>query len=104
MTRLLADALCMSPSPDNNVGNFGELCLVDRVRGRKRVRHAPRHMSERGLFPGTHIRLDPQTRRLMLVDHDGKPVPAAQRRAYIDNMTRDELRALVEALFDLQLS
>jgi hypothetical protein len=31
-------------------------------------------------------------------------VPAAQRRAYIDNMTRDELRALVEALFDLQLS
>jgi hypothetical protein len=94
----------MSPSPYNKVGNFGKLCLVDRVRGRKGARHATRQMSERGVFQGTHIRLDPQTRRLMLVDHDGKPVPAAQRRAYIDNMTRDQLRALVEALFDLQLS
>jgi hypothetical protein len=48
-----------------------------------------------------HIRLDPQTRRLMLIGRDGKPVPAEQRSAYIRGMTHDELRALVEALFEL---
>lgn len=58
-------------------------------------------MQDRDTSLGTHIRLDPQTRRLMLIDHDGKPVPPEQRRAYIQRMTHDELRALVEALFDL---
>jgi hypothetical protein len=61
-------------------------------------------MKDRELHLGVHIRLDPQTRRLMLVDHDGRSVPAEQRSAYIDRMTHDELRALVESLFDLPIT
>jgi hypothetical protein len=61
-------------------------------------------MQDREVHSGVHIRLDPQTRRLLLVDHDGRSVPAEQRAAYIDAMTRDELRALVEAFFDLPIT
>jgi hypothetical protein len=58
-------------------------------------------MQDRDAPLGIHIRLDPETRRLMLVDSNGEPVPAEHRRAYITRMTRDELQALIEALFDL---
>jgi hypothetical protein len=61
-------------------------------------------MQDRDVHSGVHIRLDPQTRQLMLVDHDGTPIAAEQRRAYIDRMTLDELRALVEAVFDLPIT
>jgi hypothetical protein len=37
----------------------------------------------------------------MLVDSNGEPVPAEHRGAYIKRMTREELQALIEALFDL---
>jgi hypothetical protein len=58
-------------------------------------------MQDREAHSGIHIRLDPQTRRLMLVDQHGTSVPADQRKAYIDRMTKEELRALVEAFFEL---
>jgi hypothetical protein len=60
-------------------------------------------MNDRRDSAGAQIRLDPQTQRLMLVDQEGKPVPAIQRKEYIERMTLDELRALVEALFDLRI-
>jgi hypothetical protein len=61
-------------------------------------------MNDQAVPAGAHIRLDPQTWRLMLVDHEGSPVPAAQRKAFVAAMTPDEMRALIEALLDLEIS
>jgi len=40
----------------------------------------------------------------MLVDVRGNPVPAAERKAYIERMSLAELRMLVQSLFDLPAS
>jgi hypothetical protein len=61
-------------------------------------------MQNRETISGAQIRFDPQKRQLMLVDHEGKPVSPAQRKAYIERMTADELRALVAALFELPIT
>jgi hypothetical protein len=37
----------------------------------------------------------------MLVDARGDPVPAAERKAYVERMSLAELRMLVQSLFDL---
>jgi hypothetical protein len=55
-------------------------------------------------FIGPYITLDTKTRRLMLVDAQGNPVPVAERKAYVERMTLAELRMLVESLFDLPAS
>jgi hypothetical protein len=58
-------------------------------------------MNDRKSPTGPYITLDTQTRRLMLVDARGDPVPAAQRKAYVERMSLAELRMLVQSLFDL---
>jgi hypothetical protein len=58
-------------------------------------------MKDRQIPTTPYITLDTQTRRLMLVDAAGKPVPEAERKAYIERMTLAELRTLIESLFDL---
>ena len=58
-------------------------------------------MNDRKSPTGPYITLDTQTRRLMLVDARGDPVPAAERKAYVERMSLAELRMLVQSLFDL---
>jgi hypothetical protein len=61
-------------------------------------------MKDRQSPTGPYITIDTQTRRLMLVDVRGNPVPAAERKAYIERMSLAELRMLVQSLFDLPAS
>jgi hypothetical protein len=77
-----------------------------RLVGRERIalRCTARHMQDRELPAGTHIRFDPEKRQLMLVDRDGKPVSPTQRKAYIAQMTPDELRVLITSLFELPIT
>ena len=60
-----------------------------------------RHMKDRQSSIGPYITIDTKTRRLMLVDAQGNPVPTAERKAYVERMTLAELRMLVHSLFDL---
>jgi hypothetical protein len=58
-------------------------------------------MKDRKSSTGPYITIDTKTRRLMLVDARGNPVPVAERNAYVERMTLAELRTLVHSLFDL---
>jgi hypothetical protein len=58
-------------------------------------------MKDRKSPTGPYITIDTQTRRLMLVDARGDPVPTAERKAYVERMSLAELRMLVQSLFDL---
>jgi hypothetical protein len=58
-------------------------------------------MKDRKSATGPYITIDTQTRRLMLVDARGDPVPTAERKAYVERMSLAELRMLVQSLFDL---
>jgi hypothetical protein len=58
-------------------------------------------MKDRKSSTGPYITIDTKTRRLMLVDARGNPVPVAERKAYVEQMTLAELRMLVQSLFDL---
>jgi hypothetical protein len=58
-------------------------------------------MKDRKSSTGPYITIDTKTRRLMLVDAQGNPVPVAERNAYVQRMTLAELRTLVNSLFDL---
>jgi hypothetical protein len=61
-------------------------------------------MQNREIISGAQIRFDPKRRQLSLLDSDGKPVPPAQRNAYIESMTLTDLRALVASLFELPIT
>jgi hypothetical protein len=58
-------------------------------------------MKDRKSPTGPYITIDTQTRRLMLVDARGDPVPAAERKAYVERMSLAELRMLVQSLLEL---
>jgi hypothetical protein len=77
-----------------------------RLTGMERIalRYTARHMQDRKVPSSTQIRFDPEKRQLMLVDRAGKPVSRDQRKAYISQMTLEELRALVMSLFELPIT